>query len=230
LSNSRNIKLNDQNETELGMDDDDDEYGFMIGDEDSSNDNDTQNHAQHHYIPTSRNTPSPSSYYNPWSTEGSASASANKSTPPTPGQQNEQQYKQLHQQLLELRTSLVEHSRRTSLLLLDKILTKQGTRSRGGVSVGVNVDANGKIMGESLPMPKKRMRWPWESLRKKLNQAGETNETVPEHGPGGDATDPKRRGEIGIHPNGSGDDMDPEASVRTSSSDGNDVTKEICIG
>jgi len=63
----------------------------------------------------------------------------------------------LNRQLLELRESLIEHSRRTSLLLLDKILNRSQN-----------------FIGE-LPS-KKRMRWPWESLRKHLSKENE-NET-----------------------------------------------------
>jgi Pantothenate kinase, acetyl-CoA regulated len=57
-----------------------------------------------------------------------------------------------YRQLLELRESLIEHSRRTSLLLLDKILHQ----SR-------------QFLGESHG-EKKRLRWPWESLRRHLSK------------------------------------------------------------
>ncbi len=68
--------------------------------------------------------------YNPWKAiEGEVTASI--------------QYRQL----LELRTSLIEQSKRTSLLLLDKILSQT------------------KRIGE-LPAARKRIRWPWESLRR----------------------------------------------------------------
>mmetsp|Transcript_11782 Transcript_11782/g.22047 ORF Transcript_11782/g.22047 Transcript_11782/m.22047 type:complete len:781 (+) Transcript_11782:107-2449(+) len=67
--------------------------------------------------------------YNPWKTK-----------------QVDVQYKQL----LELREALIEHSKRTSLLMLDKILHQSQ-----------------QFLGESKG--KKRLRWPWESLRRHLS-------------------------------------------------------------
>jgi type II pantothenate kinase len=69
--------------------------------------------------------------YNPWKTE-------------------EEIHKIPYRQLLELRTSLIDQSKRTSLKMLDKILSQ--TRRIG-----------------ELPMSKKRIRWPWESLRRSIH-------------------------------------------------------------
>lgn len=78
----------------------------------------------------------PSIIYNPWKTNEAV----------------------LNRQLLELRESLIEHSRRTSLLLLDKILNQSQSETFTG----------------ELPS-KKRLRWPWESLRKHLSKENEND-------------------------------------------------------
>ena len=143
------------------------------------------NDAQHANVTSATPAPAPaptptppSTIYNPWSTEVPSPLHEQiqdqdeheHEHDEVDSRQQLQLHTQLHQQLLELRTSLIEHSRRTSILLLDKILS----HSHGvGLHVAVvtktlNMNMNMNI-GE-MPIPKKRMRWPWESLRKHLTK------------------------------------------------------------
>lgn len=115
-----------------------------------------------------------------------------------------------YRQLLELRTSLIEHSRRTSLQILDKILSQ----SRLSLESFIEVTQS-----------KKRIRWPWESLRRKSfisNQDSDLTDNANEVGLGLSSQDDSSFDENLL--------LD-ESSLR-SSSDGNvyDDVKEICIG
>ena len=256
MSTSRkndNDNDNDCNDEEV-TDDNDNDYGFMIGEGEYLNVNSTHtsthtststptqnrnlNHAQHHDIQTEISTelPSPpqaSIIYNPWNTEGSES----ESIPVQQRQQHQQQqqHKQLQKQLLELRTSLIEHSRRTSLLLLDTILN-QGPKTKTSTSrvdIDADVDVNG-LIGE-LPTPKKRMRWPWESLRKHLVKEKEKGDDGVGNGEGnGNDTRSGNSGSAHAQESGGNGQSHP---LHDSSSDGNEneneskeETKEICIG
>lgn len=114
-----------------------------------------------------------------------------------------------YRQLLELRTSLIEHSRRTSLQILDKILSQ----SRLSLESFIEVTQS-----------KKRIRWPWESLRRKSSISNQDS----------DLTD--NADEVGLGLSSQDDSSFDEKllldeSLR-SSSDGNvyDDVKEICIG
>ena len=107
-------------------------------------------------------------------------------------------------QLLELRKSLIEHGRRTSsasLLLLDKILKQES------------------VVGE---LPKKRIPWPWESLRK--NSSKDDNENS-----GGDNGIAGKNGTddvVGDTPSS----HNPSSHASSSHHDGKEEKKEICIG
>ena len=143
------------------------------------------NDAQHANVTSATPAPAPtptppSTIYNPWSTEVPSPLHEQiqdqdeheHEHDEVDSRQQLQLHTQLHQQLLELRTSLIEHSRRTSILLLDKILS----HSHGvGLHVAVvtktlNMNMNMNMNIGEMPIPKKRMRWPWESLRKHLTK------------------------------------------------------------
>jgi pantothenate kinase len=119
-----------------------------------------------------------------------------------------------YRQLLELRESLIEHSKRTSLLLLDKILSQSQT-----------------FIGE-LPT-RKRLRWPWESLRKHLskeNDSGNDGDGVhsSEHAAG------KKTSTGGSEESFSSMDENPSiqnlSSDKSHSQQHDEERKEICIG
>ena len=127
-----------------------------------------------------------------------------------------------YRQLLELRESLIEHSRRTSLLLLDKILSQSQN-----------------FIGE-LPTRTKRLRWPWESLRKHLSKENENgNENENENGYRNKDRVHSSEHAVGKKKStGSGEDsfssIDENPSTQNSTSDmsnsHDDEGKEICIG
>lgn len=146
-----------------------------------------QQHQQHQQQHEEKEpTSPPSMIYNPWKTNEAV----------------------LNRQLLELRESLIEHSRRTSLLLLDKILNQSQT-----------------FIGE-LPS-KKRLRWPWESLRKHLSKENEneTSEHITEEHVG-----KQNSNSTGIDDNSlQGIQENPSLHSNMSNSHQEEV-KEICIG
>jgi len=136
--------------------------------------------------------------YNPWKTE-------------------EEIHKIPYRQLLELRTSLIiDQSKRTSLKMLDKILSQ--TRRIG-----------------ELPMSRKRIRWPWESLRRSINSKhsrsmGDMNMSIGLSSSGGcgdsigDDDDKQRNSSL--HIGGEGQNQFKSQSTTKSPKE----KEEICIG